>query len=132
MEGRRNVWNPWYLMILDKLDKMKCKFCYIVIPCHKDKMLFHFGYQHDGNWWVGVTMCSKTWAQVKALFANCEGIIFQPLYNMFVPTFNGSIENVTIEMPWNAKPTSGGKICFDVLSGRGSNFHPIFKQHERL
>jgi hypothetical protein len=99
MEGRWNVWNPWYLMILDKLDKMKCKFCDIVIPYHKDKMLFHLGYQHDGSGRVGVTMCSKTCAQVKALFANCEGIIFQPLDNMFVLALNGSIENVTIEMP---------------------------------
>jgi hypothetical protein len=99
MEGRQNVWNPWYLMILDKLDKMKCKFCYIVIPYHKDKMLFHLGYHHDGSGQVYVTMCPKTCAQVKALFANCEGTIFQPLDNMFILAPNGSIENVTIEIP---------------------------------
>jgi hypothetical protein len=86
-------------MILDKLDKMKCKFCYIVISYRKGKMLFHLGYQHDGSGQIGVTMCSKAWTQVKALFANCEGIIFQPLDNIFVPAPNGSIENVTIEMP---------------------------------
>jgi hypothetical protein len=62
-------------------------------------MLFHLGYQHDSNGRVGVTMCSKARAQVKALFANYEGIIFQPLDNMFVLAPNGSIENVTIEMP---------------------------------
>jgi hypothetical protein len=36
---------------------------------------------------------------MKALFANCEGIIFQPLDDMFVPAPNGSIKNVTIETP---------------------------------
>jgi len=62
-------------------------------------MLFHLGYQHDGSGQVGVTMCLKARTQVKALFANCEGIIFQPLDSIFVPALNGSIQNVTIERP---------------------------------
>jgi hypothetical protein len=40
--------------------------------------LFHLGYQQDGNGRVGVVTCSKTHSQLKALFANGEGIVFRP------------------------------------------------------
>jgi hypothetical protein len=31
MEGRWNVWDPWYLMPQNKLSKMECTFCNNVI-----------------------------------------------------------------------------------------------------
>jgi len=49
MEGRWNVWNPWYLLPEDKLGKVECKFYYNVISYCKDRMFFHFGYRYDGN-----------------------------------------------------------------------------------
>jgi hypothetical protein len=49
IEEKRNVWNPWYLMLEDKRGKVECKFCNNVISYHKDRMLFHLGYQYDGN-----------------------------------------------------------------------------------
>jgi hypothetical protein len=49
MEGRWNVWSPWYLMLEDKLGKVECKFYDNVISYHKDKIFFHLGYQCDGN-----------------------------------------------------------------------------------
>jgi hypothetical protein len=49
MEGRWNVWSPWYLMLEDKLGKVECKFYDNVISYHKDKIFFHLGYQYDGN-----------------------------------------------------------------------------------
>jgi hypothetical protein len=68
MEGKQTVWNPWYLMPKDKLGKVECKFCNNVISYHKDKILFHLGYQYDGNGRAGIVMCSKTHPRVKALF----------------------------------------------------------------
>jgi hypothetical protein len=59
MEGRHNVWSPWYLMPEDKPSKVECKFCNNVISYYKDRMLFQLGYWYDGNGWVRVTMCSK-------------------------------------------------------------------------
>jgi hypothetical protein len=44
MEGKQNVWDPWYLMTLDKLGKVECKFCNMVISYYKDRMFFHLGY----------------------------------------------------------------------------------------
>ncbi len=52
--------------------------------------IFHLGYWHHGNGWVGVTMCLKARAQVKALFVNCGGIVLRPLDDMFGLTPNGS------------------------------------------
>jgi len=40
------------------------------------KCFFHLGYQQDGNGRVGVVTCSKAHSQLKALFANDEGIVF--------------------------------------------------------
>ncbi len=59
MEGRWNVWNPCYLMVEDKLGKVECKFYNNVISYRMDRMLFHLGYQYDGNRWNGIIMCSK-------------------------------------------------------------------------
>jgi hypothetical protein len=49
MEGRQNMWSPWYLMPHDKLGKVECKFYDNVISYYKDKMFFHLGYQYDGD-----------------------------------------------------------------------------------
>lgn len=76
MEGKQNVWDPWYLMTLDKLGKLECKFCNMVISYYKDVIFFHLGYQPDGNGHIGVDICPKTQAQVKPLFANFGGILF--------------------------------------------------------
>jgi hypothetical protein len=43
-------------------------------------------------------MCSKAWAQIKALFAICGGIVLQPLDDMVVLIPNGPIDNVVIEL----------------------------------
>jgi hypothetical protein len=76
MEDMQNVQEPWCLMTLEKLGKVGCIFYNNVISCHKDKMFFHLGYQQDGNGRVGVATCSKAHSQLKALFANGEGIVF--------------------------------------------------------
>ncbi len=39
MEARQNVWYLWYLMTLDKPNKVECKFYNNVISYHKDIML---------------------------------------------------------------------------------------------
>jgi hypothetical protein len=57
MEGKKNVWNPWYLTLEDKRTKVEYKFYGNVISYHKDKMFFHLGYWYDGNGWIWVTMC---------------------------------------------------------------------------
>jgi hypothetical protein len=54
MEGKLNVWSPWYLMPEDKPSKVGCKFYGDVISYCKDRMLFHLGYRYDGNWQTGV------------------------------------------------------------------------------
>ncbi len=43
MEGRRNMWSPWYLMLKDKLRKVECNFV---------AMLFH----------TTKIKCSSIWA----------------------------------------------------------------------
>jgi hypothetical protein len=62
MEGRQNVWDPWYLMTLDNPSKVEHKFCYMIISYYKDRMLFHLDYQDDGNGHTSVDMCPKTQA----------------------------------------------------------------------
>jgi len=61
MEGKQNMWSPWYLMLEDKLGNVECKFYDNIILYYKDKMLFHLGYQYDGNGRVGVAVCWHTW-----------------------------------------------------------------------
>jgi hypothetical protein len=99
MDRRQNMWSPWYLMPKDKLVKVECKFCDNVISYCKDRMLFHLGYQNDGNGWIGVAMCSKAHLGVKAMFSQCGGPVLPPLNDMEVPTHipNGRIEDVAIE-----------------------------------
>jgi len=58
MEGKLNVWNPWYLMPEDKSGKVECKFCSSVISYYKDRMLFHLGNQYDGNGQTRIIMFS--------------------------------------------------------------------------
>ncbi len=91
------MWDPWYLMILDKPYKVECKFYNAIISYYKDRMLFYLDYWHDDNGWNGVAICSKVWAQVKVLFTNYGGIVLWPPNEIFVPTLNGLIENVAIE-----------------------------------
>jgi hypothetical protein len=86
MEGRQNVWNQWYLMPKDKLGKVECKFCGNVISYHKDRMLFHLGYQYDGNGQIGIALCSRAHPPMKALFARCGGLVCPPQNNMEVPS----------------------------------------------
>jgi hypothetical protein len=61
MEGKQNMWSPWYLMLEDKLGNVECKFYDNIILYYKDKMLFHLDYQYDGNGRVGVAVCWHTW-----------------------------------------------------------------------
>jgi len=68
---------------------------YQLVP--QGKNIFHLGYWHDGNGWVGVTMCLKAQTQVIALLVNYGRIVPQPLDDMFGLTPNGSIQNVAIE-----------------------------------
>jgi len=44
-------------------------------------------------------MCLKENTQMKALFATCGGIVPWPWDDMFIPTLDGSIENVAFETP---------------------------------
>ncbi len=55
-------------------------------------------YQHKGNEKIGVTMCSKACAQVKALFTTCGGISLWPLNGMVTLAPNGPRNNVAIEI----------------------------------
>jgi hypothetical protein len=59
-------------MVFDAKGQVKegveCKFCGNVILYCKDRMLFHLGYQYDGNGQTRIIMCS-THPQVKTLFA---------------------------------------------------------------
>jgi hypothetical protein len=56
MDCSQNMWEPWYLMTLDKQGKVECKFCNNVISYHRDIMFFHLGYSHDDNGRIGVTI----------------------------------------------------------------------------
>ncbi len=59
-------------MVFDARGQVKegveCKFCGNVILYCKNRMLFHLGYQYDGNGQTRITMC-LTHPQVKALCA---------------------------------------------------------------
>ncbi len=59
IEGKHNVWSPWYLMPKDKPRKVEFKLYSNVISYHKDKMLFHLGYQYDVNRQTKVVLSSK-------------------------------------------------------------------------
>jgi hypothetical protein len=80
--------------------------------------LFNLGYRHNGSGKIGVVMCSRAWAQIKALFAICGGIVLQPLDDMVVLTCNGPIDNVIIESSSSMEgkstltfQTKGVQIC---------------------
>jgi len=49
-------------------------------------MLFHLGYQYDGNGRAGIVMSLKAHPWVNALFGRCGGLVFPPLNSMEVPT----------------------------------------------
>lgn len=91
-------------------------------------MFFHLGYQHDDNGWVGVAICSKAHAQMKALFTSCGGIILWPINDMFIIAPNGSLENVAIETP---NPLVEGKYIsrFQV---EGFKFPPHIQITEKV
>ncbi len=100
MEGKWNLWNPWYLMPNDKPGKVKCKFCGNVISYRMYKMIFHLSYQYDDNGWAKIAMCSKAHPRVKALFVRCGGFVSPPLNDMEVPTHisNEQTNDVAMEM----------------------------------
>jgi hypothetical protein len=127
MEGRWNVWNPWYLMPKDKLGKVDCKFCGNVISYHKDKMIFHLGYRYDNNGWAEIAMCSKAHPRVNALFARCGGFVLPPLNDMEVPACisNGWTKDVAMEM---LIPSMGREYASMSQVERVWNFTP-YKQH---
>jgi hypothetical protein len=56
-------------------------------------MIFHLGYQHDGNERIFIVMCLKAQAQVELLFTTCGKMIFQPLDDVVVLAPNEPIEN---------------------------------------
>jgi len=62
-------------------------------------MLFHLGYQYDVNRQTKVVLSSKAHPWVKALFAQCDGIVLPPLNDMELPAHipNGWIEHVAIK-----------------------------------
>jgi hypothetical protein len=62
-------------MTLDKPNKVECNFYKNVISYHKDKFVFHLGYQHDGNERIFVVMCLRAQTQVEALFTTCGKIM---------------------------------------------------------
>jgi hypothetical protein len=84
MEGRQNVWSPWYLMPKDKIEKVECKFYSNVILYCKNIMFLHLGYWYDGNGRIGIIVCSKAHPWLKALFACCDRLVPPPLNNMEV------------------------------------------------
>jgi hypothetical protein len=63
-------------------------------------MFFHLGYQYDGNKQASIVVCSKAHPWVKALFAQCGGLVRPPLNNMEVPAHipNGQTKDVAMEM----------------------------------
>jgi hypothetical protein len=97
MEVKQNVWEPWYLMTLDKPNKVECKLYNNVILYHKDGRFLHLGYQHDGNERIFVVMYLRAQAQVEALFTTCGKIIPRPLDDVLVLAPNGPIEIMAIE-----------------------------------
>jgi hypothetical protein len=88
------MWEPWYLMIPNNLNKVEYKFYNNVISYHKDIMFFHLGYQHGK---VGVTICLRAWAQIKTLFSTCRRIIHQPLDDVVVLALNGPPKNLALK-----------------------------------
>jgi hypothetical protein len=84
MKGRQNMWEPWYLMIMNNLNKVEYKFYNNVISHYNDIMFFHLGYQHDGNAKVGVTIYLRAWAQIKTLFGSYGRIVHQPLDDVVI------------------------------------------------
>jgi hypothetical protein len=99
-------------MLEDKLRKVECKFYDNVISYCKDRMFFHLGYRYDGNGWVGIATCSKAHLGVKALFAQCGGLVLPPLNNMEILAhiLDGWTKDVPIE---TLNPSVEGE--FDVM-----------------
>ncbi len=129
MEGRQNVRSPWYLMPNDNLGKVECKFCNNVILYHKDRMLFHLGYWYDGNEWTRVVVCSKAhpWVNIICLmWWTCPSTIKQ--HGNTNPCFRWVNKGCG---HGNIKSFNGKKICFNISNGRGSKFHPPYKQLRR-
>ncbi len=46
-----------------------------VVSYCKDRLFFHLGYRYDGNGQAKVAMCSKAYPWMKALFAQCGGLV---------------------------------------------------------
>jgi len=63
---------------------------------------------------------------VKALFAQCGGLVPPPLNNMEVPTHIFKWVNKGCGHG-NVESFNGRRICFNVSNGRGLKFHPPYK-----
>jgi hypothetical protein len=93
-----------------------------VISCYKDRMFFHLGYQCDGNGQIGVAVCSKAHPRVKALLAQCVGLVPPPLHGSTNPYPR-----------WANKRCGHGNIEFasTFQMKRARTFTPPYKQHRR-
>jgi hypothetical protein len=81
MEGRWNVWNPWYLMLKDKPRK---DVSFVAISFHTVKIKCSSIWTIDGNGWTRVTMCSRTHPWVNTLFAQYGRLVLPPLNDIEV------------------------------------------------
>jgi hypothetical protein len=117
MEGKHDMWSPWYLMPKDKSKKVECKFYNNVISYHKDRMLLHLGYQYDVNKQIQVVVC---W---KALFAPCGGLVPPPLNDMelLAHILNGWTKDVGIKTP---NPLLEGEYVLMFQMEMAWNFTP--------
>jgi hypothetical protein len=120
MEGKQNMWSPWYLMREDKLGNVECKFYDNIILYYKDRMLFHLGYQYDGNGRVGVAVCWHTWW--KHYLLDVVDLSCTTKWHGSTNPYPGWVNKRCGH--GNAKSFSGKRIFFDISSGRGLKFHP--------
>jgi hypothetical protein len=87
-------------------------------------MFFHLGYWYDGNGQAKIIVCSKAHPWVKALFAQCGGLVPPPLNNMEVPVHipNGQTKDVAMET-WNLLVEGEFDLMFQVEGVQ--NFTPL-------
>jgi hypothetical protein len=87
-------------------------------------MVFHLGYQYDGNGQAIVAVCLKGHPQLKALFARCVGLVPTPLNDMEVPAHisDGRIEDVAME---TLNPSMEKKFVSMSQVEGAQNFTPL-------
>jgi hypothetical protein len=105
MEDKQNMWEPWYLITLDNMVKMNVGFGTMSFHTARIKCL--------SIWAIDMMVVEKLvmqWVQKHGHKSKhhlpCGGIVLQPLNDMFELTHDGTIDNVTIEMP---NPTKEGE-----------------------